>query len=862
MKATIHTLGQVLYSPSQYVIPVFQRNYRWELPQWQRLWESLEDIQQPDKTGNHFMGFLVYVLGGTPQPGQNVRYHLIDGQQRLTTLSLLLAAIRNVARRRGDAELAQEINDEYLVHPRRKGEQHFRLLPKEHDQAAYVAIISGEAPPPGRMVQALGFFERMLAVAAEGSPGSLRRTFEVACQRLEFMGATLESENAYNIFKSLNSTGVPLSQADLIRNFVFMHVHPDEQDEFDGKLWRPLEDRFSGDGRLDEEAFARFFRDLLMSDGQYVPPRLTFDTFEARHEATGFDPHTLARSLAGRADQYAVIGSRRDDRDAVVTRALERLNRLDSSTTWPLLLWLSAQRDAGRLDSGGLAGAIDMLCGFIMRRFVAGESSRGYGEMFVRAIRENCDEVAGSLEEFLLQRGWPDDARFIEAFVQFPLYKRGYAREVLEALELARGHKEQGALGQAQIEHVMPQTLGDEWADLLGEDAEEVHAQWLHQPGNLTLSAYNQEVGNQPFAVKRARFAQSNIGLTRDLAGYESWGPAEIRERGESMAREAAGLWTGPQEPYATEAANVRDREARDARTAFWAGFAEHLALHHPELPGFEPRGVRALRLKSGVPYVRLVMRFKVQDGSAALVLRFRSRSRRLWEALRDEPERATGWVGQEWDYGDGQGRDATMVLDCPGSSRDSGYWPALYDWLAAKLVLLHATALPWLREQMGGEPDDDDDDSDTRELTPTRQRQLAFWSLLGEHVAERSDTVRPQKPAPQGWLNVSIGRTGFGIVLTVNQQIGRLGVELMIAGQTPKEHFQTMLAQKDAIERELGFELDWRESPDAHQSRVVSWRFDSPLQDTERWDEYADWMADRIVRMDAVFRPRVRALS
>ena len=155
MKANIHTLGQVLYSPSQYVIPVFQRNYRWELPQWQRLWDSLEEIQLPDKTGNHFMGFLVYVVGGTPQPGQNTRFHLIDGQQRLTTLSLLLVAIRNVARRRGDDELAQELHDDYLVHPRKKGEQHHRLLPKEHDQEAFITLVSNKVPLPGRMAQAV-----------------------------------------------------------------------------------------------------------------------------------------------------------------------------------------------------------------------------------------------------------------------------------------------------------------------------------------------------------------------------------------------------------------------------------------------------------------------------------------------------------------------------------------------------------------------------------------------------------------------------------------------------------------------------------------------------------------------------------
>ena len=157
MKPSIQTLGQILYSPSQYVIPVFQRNYRWETPQWSKLWDSLVEIQSPDKRGNHFMGFLVFVPG-LAQPGQHTRFHLIDGQQRLTTSSILLAAVRNVARQKGESELADEIHNYYLVHPLKKSEHHYRLLPKERDHDSYVSLVSCEGEPTGRMADALEFF--------------------------------------------------------------------------------------------------------------------------------------------------------------------------------------------------------------------------------------------------------------------------------------------------------------------------------------------------------------------------------------------------------------------------------------------------------------------------------------------------------------------------------------------------------------------------------------------------------------------------------------------------------------------------------------------------------------------------------
>lgn len=861
MKANIHTFQQVLYSPCQYVIPVFQRNYRWELPQWQRLWDSLEELQKAGKTGNHFMGFLVYVVDGTPSPSQATRFHLIDGQQRLTTLSLLLIALRNVARRLSQTELADEVHEDYLTHRRSRGDEHYRLLPKEHDHDAYLALVDEEPSIPGRMSQAVAFFERKLTQKIDVEPQALQIVFDVMRRRLDFMGASLESENAYSIFKSLNSTGVPLSQADLIRNFVFMHVTPEEQDAFDAKYWRPLESRFPGeDGRLDEEHFARFFRDLLMSEGQYVPPKQTFTSFESRYEATGFKPAELAKALLKKATQYSVIAGQTPDENTAVTRALAGLNQLESSTTFPLLLWLFSLRDERRIDSGALARAIDMLRGFVLRRFVCGESSRGYGEMFVRPIRMDVDDPVALLEGFLLERGWPHDARFVESFVRFPLYKRAYARDVLATLESARGHKEQASLERAQIEHILPQTLSEEWAEALGDDAEQIQAEWLHQPGNLTLSGYNPELGNQPFATKQERFKDSNIGITRELADYPRWTEAEIMERGERLGREALAIWPGPIEAYAAAEDEGVEREAKADRLAFWSGLADHLAEAFPDLPEIEPEPKRALRLASGVPYVRLSLRFKVQDGSASIILRFKRRTREAWRQLHDEPALANGWVGQDWEFSESDDPDGSMTLSYSPASKDPALWPALHDWLGSMLSRVHQHALPWIGEMLGSSPADDDEDAGA--LTPTRDRQLRYWHFINEEVIRQSPIVRPQKPLPQHWLNIAIGRTGFVILPTVNKRLERLGVELSVGSDRSKQHFRELLALKEQIERDLGFELDWQELPNAHVCRIATWRLDCPLQDESRWPDYADWMVDRIIRMDAVLRPLIKGLS
>jgi len=476
MKPSIQTLSQILYSPSQYIIPVFQRNYRWEKPQWEKLWHSLLEIQSPLKKGNHFMGFLVFVPG-LAQPGQHTRFHLIDGQQRLTTSSILMVAIRNVARTVGQNELADEIHNFFLVHPIKKGDQHLRLLPKEHDHDNYRSIVLNNGQSFGRIASALDYFEQKIGEIANDGPDELSNIKNICLQRLEFMCATLEAENAYNIFKSLNSTGVPLGSSDLIRNFVFMHVPPDEQDEFDTEYWANLEARFSNAvGQLEESRFSRFFRDFMMRDGRYVSPKEVFSTFEERYESTDFSPKQLAT---------------------------EQLTK-----------------------------CIKMLSGFILRRLICGLNSRSYGQSFVRALAKDRGDCVQALEQFLLEKEWPDDSRFESAFITHPIYRGNYTKVVLETLERNRGHKEVVDLSSAQIEHIMPQTLNNAWRTALGPNAERIQAEHLHYPGNLTLSAYNQELGNQSFDNKKQRFKLSNISLTKELSNYSIWDAKAIIDRG------------------------------------------------------------------------------------------------------------------------------------------------------------------------------------------------------------------------------------------------------------------------------------------------------------------------------------------
>jgi Protein of unknown function (DUF1524)/Domain of unknown function (DUF4268) len=311
------------------------------------------------------------------------------------------------------------------------------------------------------------------------------------------------------------------------------------------------------------------------------------------------------------------------------------------------------------------------------------------------------------VETYLLDRGWPDDHQFEGAFVEFPLYQRGYTREVLETLERARGHKEPAALQAAQVEHILPQTLSDAWIEALGSEAKSIHADWLHRPGNLTLSAYNLELWNHPFNTKRGRYAQSNVVLTRELAAYERWTESEIRNRGRLLALEAAEIWIGPKEQIPRAESEEVDDEGPgrgELRRRFWSDLNDYLVAEHPDLPDFEARPNWTVRLPSGIRHIGLELRFSLRHCHAGIDVWFwREASFPLWESIRLTPATYNAIVDGHWEFEQVEGRSRARIFINKAISdvRSESSWQELYRWLGEKLSLVYEKVIPRLREEM-----------------------------------------------------------------------------------------------------------------------------------------------------------------
>lgn len=559
MKASERTLQQLLHSSDQYVIPVFQRYYTWGTANWEQLMEDVGELLEVGaEDRRHFMGSIVTVPDGH-QPGSIPAYQVIDGQQRLTTLSILLCVVRDVALAHEWNELAAEVDENYLVHRFKKGRERFKVFPRMRDRGGYLALVDRtESTAGGQIEAAHRLFTRRIEQLATSEP-ELRRFFTALVTRLDFVAITLGAENPYKIFRSLNSTGVDLTEADLIRNHVFMSMPIDDQDAFDDTLWRDLESRFVRDGKLSGRDIEAFLRDALMRDGTYVGRDGTFEAFERRFPNGKFDPRTVVADLTKVSKLYDVVRGATAHADAEIEGALGTIRELNVTTAYPLVTALLERSSRNELPRNDLLVILRGIASFVLRRFVCGLSSRAYSTWFVAACRE-LDDPAMTVPAFLRAKGWPSDDEFRAKFVRFNLYRSKYDRAVLGALELAiQAKSEPVLLDGCSIEHVMPQTIDDAeddgraWIAALGDEWRPVHAEWLHTPGNLTLvgADYNSEMSNRAFEIKKPVLAASKVYLNQHFKTdpLKAWSLGEIEGRAKLLADLAIKVWPAPPSP-------------------------------------------------------------------------------------------------------------------------------------------------------------------------------------------------------------------------------------------------------------------------------------------------------------------------
>ncbi len=552
MKAGEVVLQQLLNGSIQYQVPLFQRTYSWRERQWERLWEDLLEIYAMERPRNHFIGSIV-TQPVPDAPERAAKFTLIDGQQRLTTLFLILALIRREATTSGRwPGLSEEIQDMCLTNKWAQNEnERLKLRPTQGDRVSFAAAMAGEPVDTATQIgRACEFFESALREGdIEGAEIDVRRLKNTIVGYLDLVSIKLEQDDSPNrIFESLNNTGMRLSVSDLIRNYLFMNIRDEsrQQEAYD-KLWFPMEQRLKDSGG---DWLSDFFWRYLMMDGSLPRQDETFEGIKKLPVNTSADETIRALTLFDTFSKYYCRLAEFNDSEpeGPFLKQIRRLNQWEVDVAYPFFMMALEHIRLGDIDEQQFIEVAGMVESFAVRRTVCWVPSNRLRRVFAQmSTHVDYHDFVNSAHRYLVENEWPDDSQFADAFLHFRLYvlaRLDRTRLILTSLETSFGHKETPAMGPSiTIEHIMPQTLSPQWRSSLGSDADQVRTSWLDTVGNLTLSGYNSDLGNRPFSEKRRLLADSNFALSKGLLDCEVWDAAAIEKRGKELAHKATAIW-------------------------------------------------------------------------------------------------------------------------------------------------------------------------------------------------------------------------------------------------------------------------------------------------------------------------------
>ena len=594
MKANETTLRNLLQGERQYVVPLYQRPYSWERKDLRQLWNDLLDVVETDGESSHFLGSVVLAPSPANTPASVQVWLVVDGQQRLTTLSILLCAIRDHVRAENDT-LAAKIDDLYLFNKYASGAERYTLLPTQADRQSWISLLE-RAPDAGgedRIGEAYRFFRKELVMVDDPEdPHDTSRIEQAIAGRLSIVEiAAHRDDNVHRIFESLNYTGQPLTQADLLRNYLFMRL-PTRGEHIYDRHWLPLQDLLTNK-QLEELVWL----DLVLGGDDRATQDAVYQSQQSVLSGLS-DEDAIERwidELHRKARQFKRILEPGREPDPSVRKALDRLARWGTQVVYPIALHVLVARDEGRLDAHEAARALRVVESYLVRRMLVGIASTGANRVLMSLIKDLGEAVpsAEAVTEALSgpRKRFPTDGQLREAVLSNNFYWSGRGPQRTYVLRCLEEDFESSELldfssAKLSIEHVLPQSPTDSWLDMLASAPEteqespiDLHRRLVHTLGNLTLTAHNAKLSNDGFDQKKRILADSGLRMNRHIAEQASWTAKEIRERGRALGERAVRIWPGPADDTVVEPPNPRwslmTQVLASIPAGRWTGFAD-----------------------------------------------------------------------------------------------------------------------------------------------------------------------------------------------------------------------------------------------------------------------------------------------
>ena len=578
---------ELLDGNKQFAVPIFQRRYSWEKKHRERLWDDVMSLGKGSTNRFHFLGSIVYIDSKVSNASKVRELQVIDGQQRLTTLTLLLAALSRAIKEQGvDIDITPEELSDYYLNTRKTDELRYKQLLTHHDRDTLIQLLDGNnkgwfrivdqgengsliqlleneelpADTAPQLVENYRFFEDKLKRA------DLKSVY-VGIQRLRIVDIVLHrpDDDPQLIFESLNSTGRELSQADLIRNYVLMGQKPSFQNKLYEAYWLPMEQRF---GDQYSDSFDWFIRDYLTLKTRQIPKiGGVYERFKVyiqermSSEALGtIEP--IIEDISCYSKHYVRIALDKEE-DTELRDCFTDINTLEATVAFPFLLEVYEDYTRGGIRKSELIEILQLVESYVFRRAICDIPTNSLNTTFATRLmpKVNKNNYLESLKETFLKLShqsyryrYPSDSEFKQEFLVKGVYNN--LRRCQYLLRKLENHENKQPIRRIEdytVEHVMPQNpdLSDEWKEELGENWQEIQEKYLHTIGNLTLTGYNPELSDRSFSEKKEHkpggFRDSRLRLNDSLLREPEWNEDAILARAEELAEKALKIWISPQ---------------------------------------------------------------------------------------------------------------------------------------------------------------------------------------------------------------------------------------------------------------------------------------------------------------------------
>ena len=827
----------------RFVIPVYQRKYDWKIDNCKQLYGDLIKIIRDDRP-SHFFGSIVSKV--VPN-GNKIEFHIIDGQQRLTTITLLLLAISNLLKeghiKSEEPNLSDQILQRFIISPWAKKDDRIKLRPVVGDRVALEKLFG----PKDDYIKASNltlnyqfFYDQILKEEV-----TVDELYD-ALGKLEVISITLDaSDNAQLIFESLNSTGLALQEGDKIRNYILMGQSPANQDYFYDNYWTKIE-------KCTRNDVSGFVRDYL-SIKRLVTPTINnvYQEFKQYAEDTRLPIETLLSDLLRYARYFeklltceSGLGNQKLD------DCLYRINRLDIVVIRPFFMEVLRLVQDQKITADDALRVFEITENYLFRRNICEVPTNALNKIFLnlnKDIYRYDNTPDGYVEKFIYallskkESGrFPDDKEFTEALENKAVYQmRGkYKAYLFERLENygtieAKDVYKQLDKGVYTIEHIMPQHLTPAWVEALGPNAEEIHAVWLHRLANLTLTGYNPSLSNNPFVDKRdaskGGYKSSGLRMNQKIAMKDSWGLSELKERNAELLEYAKTIWSYPSTTF-VPAEKEYDTYTLDD---------ENIDLTGRDIVKYSYQNLEQPVTSWADMLERVVKFLHLKDRSVLSGLAYsQSSATDLSSYVSTDPDKLRSAIKVDEDIYFEKGTSTSLKMS-----------------ILRRLFALYGLDPMDLVFYLRDEENDKATDENRHDL---RKRYWSYALPSIQKAHSHRGCFCNVNPTSSNWLSGSFGIGGFSITCVANRDEAR--VDFWMSNndkEKNKKGFDLLFAHKDEIEQKLGTKaLDWSRAEDYKASWITFSLKGVSIANESDWPRMAKFHVEWSTKITETFIP------